>query len=203
VLVHEAIKQPLLEKMKRYIEELYGNHEAYGRIVSERHAERLVRFLTNGTIVYGGNYDIEQRWIEPTLLDDVTWDDAIMQEEIFGPLLPILTFQTIEEAIRTVQANEKPLALYLFAEDERVQQQMLAQVSFGGGCINDTIMHIANPHLPFGGVGQSGIGAYHGKASFDAFSHYKSVVQQTTKFDIPLRYPNFPNALKWVRKLMG
>lgn len=203
VLVHEAIKQPLLEKMKRYIEELYGNHEAYGRIVSERHAERLVRFLTNGTIVYGGNYDIEQRWIEPTLLDDVTWDDAIMQEEIFGPLLPILTFQTIEEAIRTVQANEKPLALYLFAEDKHIQQQVLTQVSFGGGCINDTIMHIANPHLPFGGVGQSGIGAYHGKASFDAFSHYKSVVQQTTKFDIPLRYPNFPNALKWVRKLMG
>ncbi|MCL6587838.1 MAG: aldehyde dehydrogenase [Anoxybacillus sp.] len=203
VLVHEAVKQPLLEKMKRYIDELYGNPEAYGRIVSKRHAERLARFLTNGTIVHGGTYDIEQRWMAPTLLVDVTWDDAIMQEEIFGPLLPILTFQTMEEAIRTVQDHEKPLALYLFAEDERAQRQVLEQVSFGGGCINDTIMHIANPHLPFGGVGQSGIGAYHGKASFDAFSHYKSVIQQTTKFDIPLRYPNFPNALKWVRKLMG
>lgn len=203
VLVHEAIKQPLLEKMKRYIDELYGNRDAYGRMVSKRHAERLVRFLNNGTIVHGGNYDIEQRWIAPTLLMDVTWDDDIMQEEIFGPILPILSFQTIEEAICTVQDHEKPLALYLFAEDERIQQQVLAQVSFGGGCINDTIMHIANPHLPFGGVGQSGIGAYHGKASFDAFSHYKSVVKQTTTFDIPLRYPNFPNALKWVRKLMG
>lgn len=205
VLVHEAIKQPLLEKMKRYIDELYGNRDAYGRIVSKRkrHAERLARFLNNGTIVHGGTYDIEQCWIAPTLLVDVTWDDDIMQEEIFGPILPILTFQTIEEAIRTVQDHEKPLALYLFAEDERVQQQMLAQVSFGGGCVNDTIMHIANPHLPFGGVGQSGIGAYHGKASFDAFSHYKSVLKQTTKFDIPIRYPNFPNALKWVRKLMG
>ncbi|ACJ32655.1 aldehyde dehydrogenase [Anoxybacillus flavithermus] len=202
VLVHEAIKQPLLEKMKRYIDELYGNRDAYGRIVSKRHAERLVRFLTNGTIVHGGNYDIEQRWMEPTLIDDVTWDDAIMQEEIFGPLLPILTFQTMEEAIRTVQDHEKPLALYLFAEDEHVQRQVLAQVSFGGGCINDTIMHIANPHLPFGGVGQSGIGAYHGKASFDAFSHDKSVVKQTTAFDIPIRYPNFPNAIKWVRKLL-
>jgi len=189
--------------MKRYMDELYGNHDTYGRIVSERHAERLVRFLVNGTVIHGGNYDIKQRWIEPTLLDDVTWDDAIMQEEIFGPLLPILTFQTIEEVIHTVQANEKPLALYLFAEDKHIEQQVLAQVSFGGGCINDTIMHIANPHLPFGGVGQSGIGAYHGKASFDAFSHYKSVVKQTTTFDIPIRYPNFPNALKWVRKLMG
>ncbi|ANB60919.1 aldehyde dehydrogenase [Anoxybacteroides amylolyticum] len=203
VLVHKAVKQPLMEKMKRYLDELYGDRDAYGRIVSERHAERLVRFLENGTIIHGGSHDIQQRWIEPTLLDDVTWNDDVMQEEIFGPLLPILTFATIEEAIRTVQDHEKPLALYLFAEDERVQQQVLAQVSFGGGCINDTIMHIANPHLPFGGVGQSGIGAYHGKASFDAFSHYKSVLKQTTKFDIPLRYPNFPNALKWVRKLMG
>lgn len=203
VLVHEAVKQPLIEKMKRYMDELYGDRDAYGRIVSERHAERLVRFLENGTIIHGGSYDIQQRWIEPTLLDDVTWNDDVMQEEIFGPLLPILTFATIDEAIRAVQDHEKPLALYLFAEDERVQQQVLAQVSFGGGCINDTIMHIANPHLPFGGVGQSGIGAYHGKASFDAFSHYKSVLKQTTKLDIPIRYPNFPNALKWVRKLMG
>ncbi|KIQ93762.1 Coniferyl aldehyde dehydrogenase [Anoxybacillus thermarum] len=202
VLVHEAVKQPLLEKMKRYVDELYGNPDAYGRIVSERHAERLVRFLANGTVVHGGAYDIEQRWIEPTLLDDITWDDAVMQEEIFGPILPILTFETIDEAIQMINDYEKPLALYLFTEDQDVQQQVLHQVSFGGGCINDTIMHIASPHLPFGGVGQSGIGSYHGKASFDAFTHYKSVLKQTTKFDIPLRYPNFPHALKWVRKLL-
>lgn len=188
--------------MKRYIEQLYSDKNTYSRIVTVRHTERLVRFLANGTVVHGGAYDIEQRWIEPTLLDDITWDDDVMQEEIFGPILPILTFETIDEAIQMINDYEKPLALYLFTEDRDVQQQILQQVHFGGGCINDTVMHVANPHLPFGGVGQSGIGAYHGKASFDAFTHYKSVLKQTTKFDIPLRYPNFPNALKWVRKLL-
>lgn len=202
VLVDVSVKPLLIERMKKYIEQLYGDHERYSRIVTTRHMERLVRFLTNGMIVHGGNYDIEQRWMEPTLLDGVTWDDDVMQEEIFGPLLPILTFETIDEAIHMINSYEKPLALYLFTEDRDVQQQVLHQVSFGGGCINDTIMHIASPHLPFGGVGQSGIGSYHGKASFDAFTHYKSVLKQTTKFDIPLRYPNFPHALKWVRKLL-
>ncbi|MCL9970896.1 aldehyde dehydrogenase [Anoxybacillus kestanbolensis] len=202
VLVHASVKSLFIERMKRYIEQLYGHKDTYSRIVTVRHTERLVRFLSSGTVVHGGTYDIEQRWIEPTLLDDVTWDDEIMQEEIFGPILPILTFQTVDEAIQMINNYEKPLALYLFSEDRNVQRQVLQQVRFGGGCINDTIMHIANPHLPFGGVGQSGIGAYHGKASFDAFTHYKSVLKQTTKFDIPLRYPNFPNALKWVRKLL-
>ncbi|MBE2922873.1 aldehyde dehydrogenase [Anoxybacillus flavithermus] len=202
VLVHISVKSLLIERMKQYIEQLYGDKDAYGRIVTVRHAERLVRFLTNGIVVHGGTYDIEQRWIEPTLLDDVTWDDDIMQEEIFGPILPILTFGTIDEAIQMINDYEKPLALYLFSEDRDVQQQVLQQVRFGGGCINDTVVHVANPHLPFGGVGQSGIGTYHGKASFDAFTHYKSVLKQTTKFDIPLRYPNFPHALKWVRKLL-
>ncbi|MCG3085361.1 aldehyde dehydrogenase [Anoxybacillus sp. LAT_35] len=202
VFVHASVKSLFIERMKRYIEQLYGHKDTYSRIVTVRHTERLVRFLSSGTVVHGGTYDIEQRWIEPTLLDDVTWDDEIMQEEIFGPILPILTFQTVDEAIQMINNYEKPLALYLFSEDRNVQRQVLQQVRFGGGCINDTIMHIANPHLPFGGVGQSGIGAYHGKASFDAFTHYKSVLKQTTKFDIPLRYPNFPNALKWVRKLL-
>ncbi|GAC91998.1 NAD-dependent aldehyde dehydrogenase [Anoxybacillus flavithermus NBRC 109594] len=202
VFVHASVKSLLIERMKQYIEQLYGDKNTYSRIVTVRHTERLVRFLANGTVVHGGTYDIEQRWIEPTLLDDITWDDAVMQEEIFGPILPILTFETIDEAIQMINDYEKPLALYLFTEDRDVQKQILQQVRFGGGCINDTVVHVANPHLPFGGVGQSGIGAYHGKASFDAFTHYKSVLKQTTKFDIPLRYPNFPNALKWVRKLL-
>ena len=202
VLVHISVKSLLIGRMKQYIGKLYGDKNAYGRIVTVRHAEWLVRFLTNGIVVHGGTYDIEQRWIGPTLLDDVTWDDDIMQEEIFGPILPILTFWTVDEAIQMINVYEKPLALYLFSEDRDVQQRVLQQVRFGGGCINDTVVHVANPHLPFGGVGQSGIGTYHGKASFDAFTHYKSVLKQTTKFDIPLRYPNFPNALKWVRKLL-
>ncbi|MGX1901802.1 aldehyde dehydrogenase [Thermolongibacillus altinsuensis] len=205
VLVDANVKSLLIEKMKQYIVEFYGERPEqspyYGRIVSERHTERLVRFLNEGTIVHGGRYDIEQRWIEPTLLDEITWEDDVMREEIFGPILPILTFETIDEAIAMVNAYEKPLALYLFSEDRQVQQQVIEQISFGGGCINDTIMHIATPYLPFGGVGQSGMGAYHGKASFDAFSHYKSVLKQTTKFDLSIRYPNNPNALKWIRKL--
>ncbi|WP_199426714.1 aldehyde dehydrogenase [Thermaerobacillus caldiproteolyticus] len=206
LLVHEAVKEQLLEKMKHYIREFYGEQpetsEHYAKIVSERHTKRLVSFLHQGTIVHGGRYEIEQRWIEPTIIEGVSWDDPIMQEEIFGPILPVFAFTSIDEAIASIHRYEKPLALYIFSENHRVQQHIIERVSFGGGCINDTLMHIATPYLPFGGVGQSGFGAYHGKASFDAFSHYKSVLKQTTALDLSIRYPNHPNALKWMKRLL-
>lgn len=206
LLVHEAVKEQLLEKMKHYIREFYGEQpetsEHYAKIVSERHTKRLVSFLHQGTIVHGGRYEIEQRWIEPTIIEGVSWDDPIMQEEIFGPILPVFAFTSIDEAIASIHRYEKPLALYIFSENHRVQQHIIERVSFGGGCINDTLMNIATPYLPFGGVGQSGFGAYHGKASFDAFSHYKSVLKQTTALDLSIRYPNHPNALKWMKRLL-
>lgn len=122
-------------------------------------------------------------------MDNVTWDDAVMKEEIFGPILPILTYDHIDDVIEKVRTEEKPLALYYFGTNKKEEEKVLSSLSFGGGCINDTLYHLANPHLPFGGVGQSGIGAYHGKASFDTFSHEKSVLKQTNAFDIPVRYP--------------
>jgi aldehyde dehydrogenase (NAD+) len=205
MLVHKHVKQPLIDKMKYYIREFYGENtetsERYSAIVSERHAQRLVDFLKTGTIVHGGRYNIEKRWIEPTILEGITWDDDIMKEEIFGPILPVIEYTSIEDVIQMIQQYEKPLALYLFSENRNIQEKMIEQISFGGGCLNDTMLHIATPYLPFGGVGQSGIGAYHGKASFDTFSHYKSILKQTTKFDLSIRYPNNPNALKWIKKL--
>ncbi|NIK14880.1 acyl-CoA reductase-like NAD-dependent aldehyde dehydrogenase [Saccharococcus thermophilus] len=192
--------------MKHYIREFYGDKpemsEHCAKIVSERHTKRLVSFLQDGMIVHGGRYDIKERWVEPTILDNVAKDAPIMQEEIFGPILPVFSFTDIDEAIHFIQCYEKPLALYLFSEDRRVQQAVLERVSFGGGCINDTLMHIATPYLPFGCVGQSGFGAYHGKASFDAFSHYKSILRQTTAWDIAVRYPNYPKALQWIKLLL-
>jgi aldehyde dehydrogenase (NAD+) len=205
-LIHDEVKDALIEKMKHYIREFYGDmpemSRCYAKIVSERHAKRLVSFLQDGTIVHGGRYDIAQRWMEPTIIEEVDANASIMQEEIFGPILPVFSFTNIDEAIHLIQRYEKPLALYLFSEDRRVQQAVLERVSFGGGCINDTLMHIATPYLPFGGVGQSGFGAYHGKASFDAFSHYKSILKQTTVWDIAVRYPNYPKALQWVKRLL-
>ncbi|EZP76929.1 NAD-dependent aldehyde dehydrogenase [Parageobacillus genomosp. 1] len=205
-LIHDEVKDALIEKMKHYIRAFYGDMPEmsghYAKIVSERHTKRLVSFLQDGTIVHGGRYNIAQQWMEPTIIEKVDVNASIMQEEIFGPILPVFSFTNIDEAIHFIQRYEKPLALYLFSEDRRVQQAVLERVSFGGGCINDTLMHIATPYLPFGGVGQSGFGAYHGKASFDAFSHYKSILKQTTVWDIAVRYPNYPKAFQWVKRLL-
>src|SRR5699024_5081135 len=128
--------------------------------------------------------------IEPTILQNISWNDDIMKEEIFGPILPILTFTDVNEAISAINEQEKPLALYFFGKDETVESKVLKLIRFGGGAINDTLYHLANPHLPFGGIGHSGLGAYHGKYSYETFTHKKSIMEQTTKFDLPFRYPN-------------
>ncbi|WP_134703566.1 aldehyde dehydrogenase [Ammoniphilus sp. YIM 78166] len=201
--VQESIKERLLEKMKKAIEEIYGDRileeQNFTRIVSEKHFERLQHFLSNGEIIVGGRADRQTLLIEPTLLEHISWKDEVMQDEIFGPILPVLTFRTLGEVIAEVNQRPKPLALYLFTEDPTAQEFVLGSISFGGGCINDTLMHLSSPHLPFGGVGESGIGAYHGKGSFDTFSHEKSILKQTTRFDIPLRYPQVKNGLKKLR----
>jgi len=150
----------------------------------------------------GGNTDQERLTIEPTVLTDIIWEDSIMQDEIFGPLLPVLEYEDLSEVIEGIHRHPKPLALYIFTENNNIQEEVLTKVSFGGGCVNDTVYHFVSPYLPFGGVGTSGIGAYHGKGNFDTFSHQKSVLKQTTKFDIPFRYPNVKNGLKKIKLFM-
>ena len=179
--------------MKKYIKSFYGKdplrNSDYTKIINEKHFNRLEAFLTDGTVLHGGNSDRESLMIEPTILDKITWEDSVMKSEIFGPILPVLTFTNIEDTLYKIKKMETPLALYYFGDNEKMQQQVMEYVSFGGGSINDTLYHLANPHLPFGGVGNSGIGAYHGKHSFDTFSHKKGILKQTTKFDLPFRYP--------------
>lgn len=206
LLVHRSVKPKLISCLREAIRELYGpdplSNPSYGRIVSQKHFERLASFLQDGSIAAGGQTAPDRLRIEPTLLDQVTWDMPVMQEEIFGPILPILEYDSIQEAIDRINDRPKPLALYLFTQQPGVEAKVVGSVSYGGGCINDTLMHIATPYLPFGGVGESGMGAYHGKGSFDTFTHYKSVLKQTTRFDIAFRYPSSKNGLKMLRKLM-
>lgn len=198
--VHESIRDEFLQEIQLVTHELYGakalENPEYTRIVSKRHFDRLLTFLNNGDMFMGGGSNEETLTIEPTVLTEITWNDPIMQDEIFGPILPVLPYRELSEVIDGIHKHPNPLALYLFSENESIQQEVLQQISFGGGCINDTVYHLASPYLPFGGVGSSGIGAYHGKGSFDTFSHRKSVLKQTTKFDLPFRYPNVKDGLK-------
>lgn len=159
--------------------------------------------INSEKIFLGGKSDEEKRWIEPTILVNVNWQDEVMQEEIFGPILPVLTFNNFEEALQSVLQKEKPLSAYLFSDDNKEKKSFLENLSFGGGCINDVIMHIGNPNLPFGGIGASGIGHYHGKFSFETFSHQKSVLEKATWGETGLKYsPYTESKLKWLKKLM-
>jgi len=200
VLVHRDIHEKFVAALQEAITTLYGKsmteNSSFTRIISPRHFQRLQHFLQHGRIVFGGGYNEDRLIIEPTVLDGVDWETPIMKEEIFGPILPILVYDELSEVIAGAQHQPNPLALYIFSESKEIQQKIITEISFGGGCINDTVFHYANPYLPFGGIGTSGVGAYHGKYSFDTFTHYKSVLKQTTAFDIPFRYPNMKNGLK-------
>lgn len=191
--VHSAIKNKLLRAIIKQIKAFYGKkpltNKDYVKIINQSHFKRLTHLLIDDKILYGGASDEKTLSIEPTLMDHITWQDAIMEEEIFGPILPILTFDNLDDVIFNLQDRDKPLALYYFGENEVDQEKIIASTSFGGGSINDTLYHLANSYLPFGGVGQSGMGAYHGIASFNTFTHEKSIMKQTTKFDLPFRYP--------------
>jgi aldehyde dehydrogenase (NAD+) len=198
LLVQQQIASDLVDRIKHYLHEFYGDDPAhspdYGRIIHRRHFDRLVAFLDRGQIVLGGDYRPDELYLAPTLLDGVGWDDPVMQEEIFGPILPILTYDTIEEAIELVNARPKPLALYFFSRDRQKQDRILQATSSGGVCINDTVMQVGVNTLPFGGVGESGIGSYHGKASFNTFSHFKSVLKRDFWLDLGWRYAPYTAA---------
>lgn len=191
LLVHKSIKAELIEALRREFTSLLGENpkqaKHFVRIVNERAFDRLVGYLNGAQVVVGGDYDRAERYIAPTVIDNVSPESPIMQEEIFGPIFPVVTFDSIDEAITFVTDREKPLALYYFGDSDTAKY-LLKHTSSGGTCINDTIMHIANERLPFGGVGNSGMSSYHGKESFDVFSHRRAVVTTPTWIDLPFRY---------------
>ncbi|HGZ8844018.1 TPA: aldehyde dehydrogenase [Staphylococcus aureus] len=205
ILVHESVKDDLITALSKTLREFYGQNiqqsPDYGRIVNLKHYHRLTSLLNSAqmNIVFGGHSDEDERYIEPTLLDHVTNDSAIMQEEIFGPILPILTYQSLDEAIAFIHQRPKPLSLYLFSEDENATQRVINELSFGGGAINDTLMHLANPKLPFGGVGASGMGRYHGKYSFDTFTHEKSYIFKSTRLASGVHLPPYKGKFKYIK----
>lgn len=204
LLIHKDVKAEFVVAFRHAIAELHGEDvhksEHYVRMVSDRAFERVVSYLDCGDVVAGGLTSAEDRYIEPTLLDNVSADSAVMREEIFGPVLPMMEIGDVEEAINFILDREKPLAMYVFAE-EGVARRVFDHTSSGGGCINDTIMHIANEHLPFGGVGNSGMGRYHGRDSLYAFSHRRSVVTTPTWIDLPFRYMPY-KLFRLVKKML-
>lgn len=206
VLVHRSRETELLDALIAEIRRMYTSaplmNPDWPKIINEHHFQRLVGLLQSGVISHGGQIDPSTRKIAPTLLTDVTWNDPVMQEEIFGPILPILTYSKLDDAIACIQQRPKPLALYLFTRSADNEERVLREVSFGGGCINDTVLHLATCHMPFGGVGESGMGGYHGRYSFDTFSHTKSVLKRWAKPDVTLRYAPYDGKMKWLHKIM-
>lgn len=195
LLVHKSIKNPLIQRIAHYIDKHYnGNPKAspdLTRIINERNFDRLAAYLNCGKIVLGGETDRADRYIAPTLLDEVSWDDPVMQEEIFGPILPVMTFEDLDDALMQIKSRPRPLALYYFSKNARNQDKIMHSVSFGGGCINDTLLHFGSTWVPIGGVGDSGHGLYHGRESFKTFSNSKGIVKKGYRFDIPFRYPPY------------
>lgn len=195
ILCDKRIRDELITAILAEIEKQFGKEPLknpnYGKIINEKHFERILGLINGEKLVYGGQSEPESLRIAPTVLNNITWDDAVMGEEIFGPLLPILTFDTLDEALDTVEAHPHPLALYFFSEDKAAQKKVLDTCRFGGGCINDTIIHLATSDMPFGGVGESGMGSYHGRVGFETFSHYRSIVDKKTWMDLPIRYQKY------------
>ena len=195
ILCDKRIRDELITAILAEIEKQFGKEPLknpnYGKIINEKHFERILGLINGEKLVYGGQSEPESLRIAPTVLNNITWDDAVMGEEIFGPLLPILTFDTLDEALDTVESHPHPLALYFFSEDKAAQKKVLDTCRFGGGCINDTIIHLATSDMPFGGVGESGMGSYHGRVGFETFSHYRSIVNKKTWMDLPIRYQKY------------
>ena len=206
VLVDSKIKGQLVEALQIEIEKAYGKNTAqspdFTRIVNEIHFDRLKKLLENQTILCGGITDAEDHFISPTLVNEPSLESALMQDEIFGPILPIISYQAEAEIEAIIARYEKPLALYVFATDKRFSKKISTEFSFGGGCINDTVSQFNNKRLPFGGVGHSGYGAYHGKYSIDTFLHHKSMVRKANWLDLPLRYAPYKNKLAGIRKML-
>ncbi|MFN5913713.1 MAG: aldehyde dehydrogenase [Chitinophagaceae bacterium] len=205
VLVHSSIKDQLVEKITFQFNKMLGDDprssEDYGRIVNTKRFHALIGLLNNGRIVSGGRHDEQDLYIEPTLVEGVGMDHAVMQQEIFGPILPIITYETKEEVLEWIERNPFPLSLYVYAESKSVQQYYVERVRFGGCCINNGIIHLGNPHLPFGGVGPSGIGQYHGYYGFETFTRPKSILRSRSWFDAPLWYAPFKGKVAVLKKL--
>lgn len=206
LLVQERVKEGLLEEMGVCIRKFYGPEpeqtRRFTRMVHQRQFERMLRLMKSGEPVIGGGSRRECLWIAPTVLDGVSWDSPIMEEEIFGPILPVLSYRDFPEALAQVRRRPKPLAAYLFTSDAGRKKAFTEQLSFGGGCINDTVMHLVSHHLPFGGVGNSGMGSYHGRESFEVFSHRKGILESRGFPDVPLRYPPYRGWYDRVMKLI-
>lgn len=203
--VQENVKPKFIEILLSEIKKrnYHENAEHFCKIINERNFDRLEKLINREKLIFGGETHREKRYISPTVLDHVTWEDAVMQEEIFGPILPILTYKNLDEAIQKVIEGEKPLSAYIFSNNAKEQTKILEKLSFGGGCINDTLMHISNHHLPFGGVGNSGLGKYHGKFGFDAFSHQKAILDKSIYLEPELKYPPYTDGkLKILKKLL-
>jgi len=206
LLVNKAIKNDLLKKLNDVIIEFYGhnpqNSKDYSRIINDRHFDRLVSLLQQGDIYCGGRFNKESLYISPTIIENISSDQPIMQEEIFGPILPVIEYENLEEAIDLIKTKPTPLALYFFSGNKNKQKHVLNSTISGGVCINDTIIHITSSNLPFGGIGQSGLGSYHGRASFDVFTHYKSVMNNTQLYDLKLKYPPYCLKLSTMKRLL-
>ncbi len=205
VLVHSSKKEELVNELKNNISKFFSddpvNDYNYCKIINEKQFDRLVSYLHQGHLVYGGNFDRDKLYIEPTIIENVTLDESIMQEEIFGPILPVFSFNTHEEAMQIIRANPDPLSFYIYTSRYKKEKEWLAAIPAGGACVNNSSWHVANHHLPFGGRGNSGIGNYHGKNSFNVFSHAKAVLKTPTWFDPAIKYPPFNGKLKlfkWV-----
>lgn len=208
LLIEESIRDEFVELLKKEITAMYTEkpleNEAYGKIVNRKHFERLKGLINASTVAFGGEWNDETLQIAPTVLTDVTAEEPVMQEEIFGPVLPVLTYENLDEVEQFILEREKPLAFYLFTEDKAVQDRFMKHISFGGGCINDTIMHLTSSEMGFGGVGHSGMGSYHGKKSFECFTHEKSILDKATWIDVPMRYQPHAESkwalIKWLLK---
>jgi len=207
VLVHEDIKVDFYKAFEQTVKDFYPDslieNEGFGKIINDRNYQRVKSYLNDGKVVFGGETDDENLKISLSLVEVHDMETPIMREEIFGPVLPVIAFKTYDEIINIIHKNPDPLAMYIFSEDKPFSERLIHEVPFGGGCVNDTIMHLTNEHLPFGGRGTSGIGNYHGKHSFDAFTHKKAILHARTWFDLKMKYPPFmKKSLKWVKRLM-
>jgi aldehyde dehydrogenase (NAD+) len=203
LLVNSRVKDRLIEKMIRCITLSYGENPQsspdYGRIINDVQFKKLRELLKTGEIVFGGQTDERERYIAPTIMNNVKPDDPVMQDEIFGPIFPVMEYNNLDEVINFINGREKPLAFYFFTSSRKKEKMVLSRTSSGGGCINDSMLHLTNPRMPFSGVGNSGMGAYHGKFSFDAFSHHRSILAKPTFFDFPLRYAPYGDKLKYAK----
>lgn len=192
VICHSSVKEKFIDCVREEITRQFGEHPLenteYGRIINEKHFNRVIGLINRDKLVCGGAYDASALRIEPTVMRDITYEDGVMQEEIFGPLMPVMTYEDEEELIARINSHDHPLALYVFSESKRFVKKITSRISFGGGCVNDTIIHLATSNMGFGGVGGSGMGSYHGRDGFNTFSHHKSIVDKKTWMDLPMRY---------------